>query len=451
MMSHNKKINVLEAFALSLATMAPTGSMAGNTGPGAKFAGVNLPIAFIVAAVAMLLVAVGFCEMSKYIAADGSVYAYNRVSLGERWGFVSGWLMMLSYTVMGVAMCALSGTYGSLILKNMGLKVSPLLFGLFLVFLMWFILSHGIKITSNFSLVSESLALLILLVLSVTILTKGGGQGGINVQPFVPQVSMSGLGQGVIYTVLCFVGFEVCCSVATRTENPKKSIPLSLLLTILGGMVVFAFVSYAVVVGFGTKDVSALASSSAPLNVLAKRFIGAGMATLVDFAIFLSTFGAAVCVTNGAAYMWYAFGKKGYLPHQLGQFNFHHNAPSFATHTVCGLDVVLYLLLTLTQGNAKTYLYFITTGAICMILIYMLNCVGSFTFFRHHERKHHSFWKHDLAPWVGFLVLASPLVANFYPMPAFPLNVLPYLVLLWGVGGYFLSRYHEKKADLNDN
>ncbi|XIF19426.1 MAG: APC family permease [Acetilactobacillus jinshanensis] len=105
--------------------MAPTGSMAGNTGPGAKFAGVNLPIAFLVAALAMLLVAVGFCEMSKHISDSGSVYAYNRASLGENWGFVSGWIMQLGYTVMGVAMSALSGTYASLILKNLHVNIPP--------------------------------------------------------------------------------------------------------------------------------------------------------------------------------------------------------------------------------------------------------------------------------------------------------------------------------------
>lgn len=94
-MNHSHKINVVEAFALSLATMAPTGSMAGNTGPGAKFAGINLPISFLIEALAMLLVAVGFCELSKRVSEDGSVYAYNRRSLGEHWGFTSGWIMML--------------------------------------------------------------------------------------------------------------------------------------------------------------------------------------------------------------------------------------------------------------------------------------------------------------------------------------------------------------------
>ncbi|XIF20118.1 MAG: APC family permease [Acetilactobacillus jinshanensis] len=81
--------------------------MAGNTGPGAKFAGINLPLSFLIAAVAMLFVAVGFYEMSKRISSDGSVYAYNRQSLGEHWGFTSGWIMMLGYTVLGVAMASL--------------------------------------------------------------------------------------------------------------------------------------------------------------------------------------------------------------------------------------------------------------------------------------------------------------------------------------------------------
>ena len=443
-MQHSHKINTLEAFALSLATMAPTGSLAGNAGPTAKFAGINLPLSFLVAAVAMSLVAIGFYEMSKLIAANGSVYAYNRKSLGEHWGFVSGWILTLGYIVFSAGMNAQLGNYASLIFKELGFNVSPVLIGFILIILIAIILSHGIKITSNVSLVTEIIALTILMILSFTILGKGGANG-LNVKPFIPKTSLSGIASGVVYTVMCFVGFEVSCTVATRTKNPKHSIPFALMSTIIGGAIIFVFVSYTIVMGFGTNHINALVNSPAPLSTLAGRFMGPGMTIIINFAIFISALGGTICVTNAAAYMLFALGQKNYLPHFLGNFNYRHNAPRHSILLVMITSLILYTSVAVTNGINTTYLYYITLGALCMIVIYLFSCISSFTFFKRHQEFHHSIFKHDLAPICGFIVLLFPLISNIYPVPKFPLNLFPYFILAWGIAGYIMSIHHTKK------
>ncbi|XIF20597.1 MAG: APC family permease [Acetilactobacillus jinshanensis] len=439
-MAKSHKINALEAFALSLASMAPTGSMAGNTGPGAKFAGINLPISFLIAAVAMLFVAVGFYKMSKLISADGSVYAYNREALDEHWGFISGWLITLCYGTFTISMSGLSGTYASLILKNFGIKSSPVWIGLIIFLLAWLILDHGIKLTSTLPLITEFIALAILLILSFIIIFKGGPTGT-NVQPFIPHTKFSGIGQGAVYTVLCFVGFEVACTVATRTKNPKRSIPIALLSTIIGGAVIFVFVSYAIVIGFGTnaKGIQALANSSAPLNTLAAHFMNPEMATLIDLAIFLSAFGAVIGMMNAAAYMVYALGENNYLPKHLGKFSYQHNAPCHAINVLGILCFILYLGAALPLGINNTYLYYMTIGALGMIIVYILSCAATLRLFIIH---HEATFKHLLAPVLGFIVLILVLLSNVYPIPKFPLNIIPYFVLLWGIVGYAMSVHH---------
>lgn len=444
MLGKSKKINTLEAFALSLASMAPTGSMAGNTAPSAKFAGMNLPLSFLIAAIAMLLVAVGFYEMSKRIAADGSVYAYNRHALDEHWGFISGWLITLCYGTFSISMSALSGTYASLILKNLGIHVSALWIGFFIFLLAWLILDHGIKLTSNLPLITEFIALTILLILSFIIITKGGPTGT-TIAPFIPQTSLSGIGQGAVFTVLCFVGFEVACTVATRTRNPKRSIPVALMSTIIGGAIIFVFVGYAVVIGFGTNHMNALAHSSAPLNFLAMKFMDPEMAIIIDFAIFLSAFGAVIGMMNATAYMVYALGENGYLPARLGKFNNHHDAPCHAINSFGILGIILYLITTLTLGINNSYLYYMTIGALGMIVVYMLSCVATMRFF---IQQHQAQFKRLLAPILGLIVLILVLLTNIYPIPKFPLNIFPYFVLLWAIIGYCMS-VHKTNQEKN--
>ncbi|QBP18943.1 APC family permease [Acetilactobacillus jinshanensis] len=441
-MGKGHKINALEAFALSLASMAPTGSMAGNTGPSAKFAGMNLPISFLIAAIAMLLVAVGFYEMSKRISADGSVYAYNRTVLNEHWGFISGWLITLCYGVFTIGMSGLSGTYASLVLKNFGIKASPIWIGFIILLLTWFILDHGIRLTSNLPLFTEFIALAILLILSFIIIIKGGPTGT-NIQPFIPRTKFSGIGQGAVYTVLCFIGFEVACTVATRTKNPKRSIPIALMSTVIGGAVIFVFVSYAIVIGFGTdaSGMKALASSPAPLNTLAAHFMNPGMATLIDFAIFLSAFGAVIGMMNATSYMVYALGEHHYLPSRLGEFSFQHDAPCHSINALGILGVILYLGSTLPLGVNNTYLYYMTIGALSMIIVYMLSCVATL---RLSITTHETTFKRALSPILGFIVLILVLLSNVYPIPKFPLNLIPYFVLLWAIIGYAMSVHHTR-------
>ena len=56
-----------------------------------------MPIAFLLGGIGVLFVAISFVELGKRIPGDGSAYAYNAKALGEKAGFISGWLLVLTY------------------------------------------------------------------------------------------------------------------------------------------------------------------------------------------------------------------------------------------------------------------------------------------------------------------------------------------------------------------
>src|SRR5258708_18461007 len=86
-----RELSFFEAIALSIGIMAPTAAMALNGSLAAGITGSAVPLAFLLAAVAVGLGGFSFFRFARYFAHRGSVSAFNAVALGPRAGFFSGW------------------------------------------------------------------------------------------------------------------------------------------------------------------------------------------------------------------------------------------------------------------------------------------------------------------------------------------------------------------------
>ena len=69
----------------------------------AKYAGPALSISFVIAGTLCILVGLAYSEFASIIPASGSVYSYTFASLGEGMAFLSGWSLLLAYTVTAAA------------------------------------------------------------------------------------------------------------------------------------------------------------------------------------------------------------------------------------------------------------------------------------------------------------------------------------------------------------
>ena len=95
-----RELNIWQAVGLSVALMAP--SMAANINPQgtAGTVGRAVPLAFLLAAIGVLLVAYGFVRLCQYFHHSGSVYAFVGATLGPRAGVVAGWGLLGTYMLL---------------------------------------------------------------------------------------------------------------------------------------------------------------------------------------------------------------------------------------------------------------------------------------------------------------------------------------------------------------
>ena len=120
-----RSLSVWAAVGISVALMAP--SMAANINPQATAGstGRAVPLAFLLAAVGVLLVGYGFVRLCQYFQSAGSVYAFVGLTLGPRAGVVSGLGLFATYTFYGVVTSSASGYLGSAFLDEVGVWNNP--------------------------------------------------------------------------------------------------------------------------------------------------------------------------------------------------------------------------------------------------------------------------------------------------------------------------------------
>ncbi|GLB46649.1 amino acid transporter [Philodulcilactobacillus myokoensis] len=434
---NSRKLSLIGTLSISITSIAPTGAMAFNTPLVARFAKTNTPLSFIFGAFAILLIGGCFAMMAHQTSQSGSVYAYNRKALGERAGFVTGWILMLVYICGGAGFAGESANFVNVFLNQFNVHIPVNYLAIFLIIFMWIISLVGIKVTSIISLVVESISILIVLVLCSIIIIHGG-QNGLTTQPITHIHSISGISQGIVYVIICFAGFEESTTLTARIQHPKKIVPLTIIISIISVALFFILVSYTEVMGFGLNGMNAFMNSASPLNDLATAYAGKNMATIIDLATMISAVASFLGIMNACSYMFYALAKQHYLPKKLSYFPNQYNSPHRAVNLTAIIYLILYLLIGIPFGSQAIYSNLMDIAGIGFMLVYILVCVGVIAYFK----KQHRFniFKHGLVPILSIVILLFPLFSSLAASSNFPMNLYPIFIIVWVIVGTLISK-----------
>jgi amino acid transporter len=434
-----RKLSFAEAIALSIGIMAPTAAMALNGSLAAGTTGSAVPLAFLLATVAVALASFSFIQFSRYFAHSGSVYAFNGIALGPRVGFFSGWALMGTYMAFTCASMAEVGDFAQAFLAGLNINVSWLPLALIAGVIIWFFAYSEIALSTRLTLALEGVSVLLIAILTVIILVKGGASGHLSAQPFVPgNQPLSNVGLAAVFGFLSFAGFEGAATLGEETRNPRRNIPLAILTAVVGTGLFYVAVTYAQTEGFGitAKGIQAFANSTAPLGDLGKTYVGSAMSDVINFGATISAFASALGTTNAAARIMFSMGRDGFVSERLSTTSRRTNSPFISVAIVMIFAFVVDLLWSLAPGinGASLFGYLGTIGVFLILVVYILTNIGAIRFF---VARHIWTWQ-AIVPALATLILAYTLYSNLYPVPAPPSNLLPYVALVWLVAGIII-------------
>jgi APA family basic amino acid/polyamine antiporter len=389
--------------------------------------------AWVVTGIMTIICALSYGELAAMMPKAGGQYVYLRESLGPLWGFLYGWTLFLVIQTgtiaavavgfgkfLGVFFPAISSThwlwhiahvpaipFGPMVLGNMEIGISTAnLVGILIVFLLAFLNVFGMKIGSmiqNIFTTAKGLSLAALILLGCTLgvnrvaweanfgpgLTafwhNAGwstlhpvqvGVGGplvlVNLVVILAVVQTGSLFSADAWNNITFTAGEV--------KNPKRNIPLSLVLGTGFVLIAYLLASLAYIlvlpmhgdphgataVARGVQYAAEDRIATATLNQI---FPGAG-AFLMAGAILVSAFGCANGLTLAGARVYYAMSRDGLFFQSVGKLHPKYKTP------VAGLIVqavwAAVLCISGSYGQLLDYIVF------AVLLFYILTIAGLF-------------------------------------------------------------------------
>jgi amino acid transporter len=434
-------VGLAGAVIMSAAVMGPAVSTFFNPQFSTPFSGEATPLVYLFCLVAILITASGIVEMARELPSAGAFYTYVSRGLGPRAGFVTGGLMFVAYALLPPAEIGLIGSYLQSTLRTEAhVNIPWWLIGLVPAGLMVFLGYEGIQRSLRTTLVLFSLEVLVVLVLAIIVVGKGGHSGTLSLHPFDPSASTHGFGgltTGFVFAALSFVGFEAAATLGDEVRTPRRIVPRAIIGSVLlvGGLYVFCI--WAEVNGLGAKATNGLGGASTPWNTLASDY-ASWMKWPVIVASVSSMFAVMINSSNGIVRILNTMGREGLLPQMFAFIDPKRLSPTRAVFATGIFAVGTTLVVGAVSGgldnpvggsNVYGYLGFLLTLGI--LPVYVLCNIAAARYF--YQQRRFRIVRHGLLPLGGAGLMTALLVGQIIEQTTAPYTLFPWVIIGWVV------------------
>jgi amino acid transporter len=426
-----RTLNVWQAVGLSVALMAP--SMASNINPQASVSSVGraVPLAFLLAAIGVLLVAYVFVRLCQYYNHSGSAYAFVGATLGPRPGVVAGWGLLGTYVFYGVTTSSVVGTFGTSFLQSVGAwpnppTLAPYILTAVALALSWVLTVAPVRRGTNVLLSVEGATVALILVVSAVVLVRllshnapGGHRFTMSVFTVAPGTGVSAVFLGIVFGFLSFAGFEAAATLGEEAANPHRDIPRAILGTAIFGGLFFVVVTAVESMGFGTDaaGVAAFGKSSSLIGDLGSSYVGSWVGDTITLGAMISAFGCCLACTVGGARLLFALSRDGFGERGLGRVS-GVGTPARAGSVVAGLmALVIGASIVFFSANAEnTFIWGGTIGTLILLVAYLLTTIGAIRLIFIQRKMAVPAWQ-IVIPLAAIVLLGYTLYRNVIPYP----------------------------------
>src|SRR5271170_1505436 len=168
-------LSPMETLAQSVSTMAPTTTPAATIPLVCALAGNGTWLAYVLATVAVLLVALCIGRYARISASPGSLYAYASMTLPPWLGATVAWSLLLAYVATGSSVIGGFYHYANLLLRDAtGRGYSAVLLALLVTGVSIWIAYRDVKISARLMLWIEAASVTVIVVVVTLLLTRHG-------------------------------------------------------------------------------------------------------------------------------------------------------------------------------------------------------------------------------------------------------------------------------------
>jgi amino acid transporter len=423
-----------DAVAQSLALLALTFAVTAAPALAAATAGAAVPVAYIIAGLGSLCLGSVIARFGRRIAHAGGLYAYATRGLGPQIGFLAGWMYAVAFALGISFVLAISAEFLATVLAA-NTSWHPGWFPLYCIelALILVIALADVRVSMRVQLAVAVVGVLTVVALGLVIVAKGGAQG-LTWRPFDPGEAPSGhgLALAVVLAFTGFIGFEAAAVLGEEAAAPKRVIPRAILGTVIVATVYFVFVAWAQAVGFGLSGIGKWAADPTALDTLAVRYVGHWFATLVDVVVVVDAFVAALAGVHLTARTLFAMGRDRGLPRLFAATTPRFGSPYAGIALSVALTLVLGATLARHYGVGTYFAMMATTGALGVLLVYILVAIAGAAYFWRIRREPGQSWNPILDgafPLAAVVVCGYAIYYSVVPLPPAPIGYSLWIAL----------------------
>jgi amino acid transporter len=416
-------LSPMETLAQSISTIAPTATPVATIPLVCALAGNGTWLAYVLATIAILLVALCIGRFARYSASPGSLYSYASLILPPWLGAIAAWSLLLAYVATGSSVIGGFYHYAELLLHvTRAPAASAVALALLVTGISMWIAWRDVKISARLMLWIEATSVTGILVVVALVLLRHGQHWDWS-QLHLAGVTGSGLRLGLVLALFSFVGFESATTLGSEARNPLKTIPRAVILSAVFAGAMFTFCAYAEVLGFRVAGQD-LGTSPAPFRVLSEVGGVPWLGLLIDIGALITMFAATLACITAAARVLLLMAHGGIAHGSLRSTHVRNETPSRAI-VVTGLAAVLPVAVLAARG----WLGSLATDG--FIVAYALVSLALPRYLLAHGNVRHVGLPIRILSWLACAAMLLALVGNLYPVPEGPYGKLPYIYLVY--------------------
>jgi len=271
-------------------------------GKAAGLAGNMVWAAFGIGALIAAFTGLSYAELSSMFPKAGGEYVYLKHAFSRRLAFLIGWLIVFGGVVTAAAVALGFSGYFSAIFHTPLIPIALALIVLLSLINFW-----GIRESAIANMIATIVELAGLALVIVFGLKYFGSVDYLA----LPSFGFTGVMSATALIFFAYLGFEDIVRLSEETKNPKRTIPMALVLSIIISTILYISVAIAAVSVVGWEK---LAASDAPLALVAQSAFGAKAFFVLAVIALFATLNTVLVTLVATSRMLYGMADEHGLP-----------------------------------------------------------------------------------------------------------------------------------------
>jgi amino acid transporter len=324
--------------------------------------GSRSPIAYLIAAAGIGVIAACFAEVASRFNQTGGPYLYAKTAFGRLVGLQTGWLLWLTRVSSSAAVANVFVDYLPGFWPRANGPINRFVILTILIGGLAIVNIRGVNLgarVSNLLTVAKLLPLLLLVGGGLLFIRLHGSPTPVTSESYPPSAWLN----GVLLLIYAFTGFEAALIPAAELKNPSRDIPRAIFISLPLVAVVYFLIQTVVIRALPLSKLT-----DHPLSAAAYVFGGSTLASIVSLGALISSFGSLAANMIANPRLTFAFAEQGDFPHWFGTIHRRYQTPY--------VSIIVFAILLWALSLVGTFRWNATLSAVSRLFAYGITCAA---------------------------------------------------------------------------